>query len=77
MEGSKNVSFNLGNGVRIPNKIIAGIVPADSYHGSIEFSPTWFSRYNLTKYDIQVDNKVLPYFPIKCSANLQVRTQCF
>ena len=72
IEGSKNVTFNLGNGGKVPSIVIAGLIPADNYHGDFSKSPTVFARNGLIKYDNQIDNKVLPYFPITCGTNLVI-----
>ena len=72
--GVTEVHFNLTSGGDLPEKFFGGFLNTSNYHGSFAYSATKFSRHAVNKFEVLLDDQVLPGLPITCGEELCSRS---
>ena len=72
--GVTEVHFNLTSGGELPEKFFGGFLDPDNYHGSFVHSATNFKRHSVRKFEVLLDDQLLPGLPITCGEELCSRS---
>lgn len=69
-EGLSEVQFSLTTGGELPRFVVGGLLPPSAFNGDFSISATNFHRNGLVKYEILVDEQILPGTPVTFQKDL-------